>query len=46
MVFYNTMRERDWRELYAQGVRASSATPQTDAFTDQLHRLAGRTLPV
>ena len=45
VVLYSTMRPADWRELYALGVRSSSVTPGTDAFIDELRRLAGRTMP-
>lgn len=45
VVLYSTMRPTDWRELYALGVRSSSVTTHTDTFIDELHRLAGRTMP-
>ncbi len=45
VVLYSTMRPADWRELYALGVRSSSVTAGTDAFIDELRRLAGRTMP-
>ena len=46
VAFYSTMRRHDWRELYEMGARLSSSTPHTDAFIDELHQLAGRTMPV
>ena len=45
VALYSTMRPSDWRELYALGVRSSSVTTHTETFIDELHRLAGRTMP-
>jgi len=45
VAFYSTMRPADWHALYALGVRSSSVTADTDAFIDELRRLAGRTMP-
>jgi 4-hydroxy-2-oxoheptanedioate aldolase len=45
VVYYSTMREHDWRELYDMGVRASSASPRTQPIIEQVRRHAGRTMP-
>jgi hypothetical protein len=45
VALYSTMREHDWRELYALGVRSSSVTAQADRFIADLRALAGRTMP-
>jgi 4-hydroxy-2-oxoheptanedioate aldolase len=45
VALYSTMREHDWRELYALGVRSSSVTAQTDRFIADLRALAGRAMP-
>lgn len=45
VAMYCTMRPDDWRALYDLGARSSSVTEGTDAFIDELRRLAGRTMP-
>ena len=45
VALYRTMRPEDRRARYASGVRSSSVTARTDAFLDELRRLAGRTMP-
>lgn len=46
VVFYSTMRPKDWRDLYALGARMSSSTPRTVDFIDELRQIAKRTMPV